>query len=284
MRQQDTKIVGIILVKNEDIFIKQVVLNIINFCDLIFIADNMSSDQTYEIGLELAERFQKIECCRISHPRESHKLIERYAGTRTWIFGVDGDEIYDPVGLHSLRKKLLSGDFDNWWMILANMLHCVKLDFGKMKGQGYIAPPCRSVSKLYNFGLISEWSDCPHERLHNGNLVFRSGYDATLRFPLYEQFSWENSCFRGLHTCFMARSSLETTKKDGRYINARKNPAEIAPFRGPKGFLRFFWYKYKKIPTRAKWKTDWYMKGDLIIKDITFFFANKEAGAREWLS
>ena len=43
------KIIGIILVKNEDIFIKNSIQNIIKFCDKIIILDNYSTDKTHEI-------------------------------------------------------------------------------------------------------------------------------------------------------------------------------------------------------------------------------------------
>ena len=49
----------------------------------------------------------KIELRSITDTRESHFLINGTAGTRTWIFAVDGDEIYDPVGLAKLRQEVL---------------------------------------------------------------------------------------------------------------------------------------------------------------------------------
>ena len=36
-------------------------------------------------------------------------MLERYAGTATWAFGVDGDELYDPAALALLRADLDGG-------------------------------------------------------------------------------------------------------------------------------------------------------------------------------
>lgn len=266
----DTRIIGIVLVRNEDAFIRQVITNIVDFCDRIYVADNESSDQTYEIARQLCAQFKKIDLRRVSHPRESHTLIEKYAGTRTWVFGVDGDEIYDPNGLVRMRNELLSGRFDPWWTVLPNMLNCVNYDLESMRAKGYLAPPSRTGSKLYNFGIISEWSHCQQERLHSGNLVFKPGYDKSLRCPLHEQLSWEDSYFRFLHMCFVQRSSLDRSAKRG--VRIRRNPAEVVPFRGLHGLMRYLSYKVRGIETDPGWKTQWYMKGGLVTKDTSPFF------------
>ncbi|MCI5221393.1 MAG: glycosyltransferase, partial [Candidatus Electrothrix sp. AR4] len=53
-------IIGIVLVKNEDVFIEQILRNIIAFCDEIIVADNLSSDQTASTVQRLQSRFDKI--------------------------------------------------------------------------------------------------------------------------------------------------------------------------------------------------------------------------------
>lgn len=268
MEKTYPKIIAILLIKNEDLFIEQVILNIIDFCDKIYIADNNSTDHTYKIIKNLSIKYSKIECSQISHPKESHTLIEKYAGTNTWIFGVDGDEIYDPVGLSLFKKRILHGEFDQWWLILSNMYHCTQINLKLMQGKGYSAPPGRSVTKLYNFNVISEWSGCQEERLHSGMLIFKDGYSDKLRRNLYKEYSWEESNFRCLHVCFLARSSME---KSNHHHN-RKNPAEIAPFRGMIGTIRYLWYKIKGVETKPHWKTNWYKKGELETINIKPFF------------
>ena len=61
----------------------------------------MSTDGTPAILGELAGALDHIEVTRLSHSAESHRLIEPFAGTATWILAVDGDELYDPERLSS---------------------------------------------------------------------------------------------------------------------------------------------------------------------------------------
>ena len=90
------KIVGIMLVKNEDIFIKDSINNVIHFCDKLIILDNYSTDNTNNIILDIKKKFpKKIKYSRIKKVSQSHKFIETYANKKFWIFQVDGDEIFD---------------------------------------------------------------------------------------------------------------------------------------------------------------------------------------------
>ncbi len=234
------KIIGICLVRSEDIYLKRIINNIIDFCDEIIITDNMSIDNTFKIIEKLASRYPKIVYKRISHPRESHQLIEKYVGTKTWVFGIDGDEIYDPSALLKTKEKLLSGYHDKWWLILGSVLNCISLNIENMKVKGYLAPPCRSMTKLYDFSIISKWTNCSIERLHGGDVEFKSGYNIALRYNLFERLSWEDSWFRCLHVALMKRSSIE--KQNAGY---RKPPSEIVPFLGIKGKYRYLKHKLK---------------------------------------
>ena len=84
------QIVGIVLVRNEDRFVRQSVTNILGFCDRILLVDNGSRDQTPIILKELAASNPvKISFHAIRNPRESHDLLKPYIGTPTWIFAVD---------------------------------------------------------------------------------------------------------------------------------------------------------------------------------------------------
>jgi hypothetical protein len=55
-------------------------------------------------------------------------MIERFAGTATWILSVDGDELYDPVGLQQFRRALEAGAYDDVFRIRPAGLHCYELD------------------------------------------------------------------------------------------------------------------------------------------------------------
>ncbi|MCX6064161.1 MAG: hypothetical protein NT121_00150, partial [Chloroflexi bacterium] len=56
-----SKIVGIVLIKNEDLHVERVIRNIAGFCDRIIIADNQSEDHTFEIVNNLAKEFTNID-------------------------------------------------------------------------------------------------------------------------------------------------------------------------------------------------------------------------------
>ena len=264
------EIVGIVLVKNEDIFIKRVLCNILGFCDRIIVADHCSIDRTPEIVKDFASRYAKIEYHQITSLSTSHDLIKDYAGKNVWIFAADGDEIYDPDGLEAFREELLSGIYDKWWMIFGNVLNCSELDQTRKTAKGYLAPPCRSMTKLYNFSLIESWNESSGERLHGGEVRFKDGYGKSLRLSLHEKVSWEDSLFRCLHMCFLRRSSLQKAI-NGNFI-PRPNPADIMSrtlFQRLKARIESLLGK----PERGKdeWKIEKFTRGELVDKDVSPF-------------
>jgi glycosyltransferase involved in cell wall biosynthesis len=107
------QIIGIVLIKNEDLFIETVLRNILDFCDRIFVADHHSTDLTPEIVRRLAAAEPKIDYRVVNHTSESHELIADFANGQNWVVGVDGDEVYDPEGLRRLRADLLAGRYNN---------------------------------------------------------------------------------------------------------------------------------------------------------------------------
>jgi hypothetical protein len=259
------RIVGIFLVRDEDVFFERAVRSVLDFCDRVLIADNQSRDRTWEIATRLAGLDGRLECHSIHQTGDSHTLVQRYAGTRTWVFGVDGDEIYDPGGLARLRRDLLAGAYDRWWTLFGNVLNCIALDPDRRQARGYLAPPCRSMTKLYNFAAISGWDGPCVERMLGGTPHFRPGFDASLRLNLHEQWSWEDSAFRCLHTCFLRRSSRDPAE------GPRLNPVELQA----RGFLERVGLGFlRRRPSDASesWKHEKYMRGDLVTKDVSAFF------------
>ena len=263
-------IVGIVLVKNEDLYIEQVLLNIRLFCDEILIADHCSSDATPDIVSRLGERFDNITYHQIRKPGESHELVSGYADSKTWISAVDGDELYDPAGLSTLREKILNGEFDNWWMLLGNVLHCVEYRRKGGYAQGYLTPPCRSMTKLYNFSKINHWKGpCP-ERLHGGDISFKDDYSMENRLLLYETMDWETSFFRCLHFCFMARSSKDSDRNGQAFI--RKNISDINSESIYRKFLNIFPFQSSR-DKESYYKREMYMRGPLVKKATEAFFS-----------
>ena len=95
--------------------------------------------------------YDHLDVRRARHAGDSHTLVEPYAGTDTWVFGVDGDELYDPARLAGFREELLGGAYDDVFKVASNVLNCVELDREARTASGYLSPPSRSITKLYNF-------------------------------------------------------------------------------------------------------------------------------------
>ena len=121
--------------------------------------------------------------------------------------GVDGDEVYDPTGLKRFRKCLLEGHFDDQWALFGNVVNCVELDSKRKKAIGYLSPPSRSMTKLFNFSALESWHG-PCERLHGGEKQFRVGFGESQRFSVNEHNMWHESPFRCLHLLFKVTRSL----------------------------------------------------------------------------
>lgn len=267
----DFKIIGIILVKNEDVFIERAIRNVLDFCDKIIITDHNSEDHTFEICKRLAAEFSKIELYRIDHAADSVKFIAPYYNTNTWIFAVDGDEIYDPEGLKIMRKKILGGVFLESWCIFGSVLNVAELNLKVATARGYLAPPSRPITKLYNFSIIEDWQDCTTERLHGGTIIFKPEFHSGLRRYLHEELTWEETYFRCLHVAFLTRSSRDMV----RFVATRLNPDELHQIASMPGlFQRFLASLRLRLGQffRRDWKNRKYRRGVLVTKDIRQFF------------
>lgn len=202
------KLVGIMLVRNEDVFVERAIRNALPACDTFIVANHRSKDRTAEVLDGLQKEFSdRLQVHEIERSDDSHELIRHYAGSETWVLGVDGDEIYDPAGLLRLRQKLFAREYIDSWTIFGGVLNVRQLD--GHSASGYFSPPCRSMTKLYNFNAIEDWTGPCMERLHGGLVRFRPGYHAQLRLDLHLSRPWEELDFRCLHVCFLRRSSLE---------------------------------------------------------------------------
>jgi glycosyltransferase involved in cell wall biosynthesis len=263
-----TQIVGIVLIKNEDLHIERVIRNIVNFCDAIIVTDHQSEDSTFEIVEKLAREFPHISVRKIDHPSESHQEIQHFAGMPTWIFVVDGDEIYDPAGLAVMREYLLAGRFDGDWNIFCSTLNCVGVDYEEKTARGYLAPPSRAGARLFNFSLIESWTDCP-ERVHGGNIKFKPGFHSGLRHCLHNEQPWEKAYFRCVHLAFVRRSSSQKPI-DGK---RRLNPGEIEERKKTKNWRHFLCHIKILIKhwIGIDWKNQKYRRGELVEKDISAF-------------
>ena len=267
------QVVGISLVRNEDRFVRRALLNVASFCDRIFVADHMSIDRTPEILRALALELDHLEVKRIAHSAESHSMIERFAGTDTWVLAMDGDELYDPEGLMQLRRELEGGAHQDVFRVRPAGLHCEELDEESAIASGYLSPPSRPLVGLLNFAAIESWTDVRSERLHGGEIRFRRGFDADSWRHLGMERGWDDGPFRDLHVCFLRRSSVdpETVPAEG-----RPNLAETRAFR--RNLLgsveRFARVLSRGRPTgdeTARWKAEKYRRGARVTIDASSF-------------
>ena len=260
------QIVGIMLVKNEDLFLRQAAGNVMEFCDRILIADHQSTDGTFEIAQELALSSPKIEAHRIRDPRESNDMLQPLVSTPTWVLGVDGDELYDVAGLAKTRAALAAGQWREWWVVFGNVLNCSELDPERRIARGWLAPPCRSMTKLYNFAAVQRLDPDSTQRLMGRHDVFVPGYSAGLRHEIYKTTAWDDAEFRCLHTCFLPRSSRQPEGQA-----ARENITELRKH-SPLAFLRRIVARLAGRGAESQWKYEKYRRGDLVTVDASPFF------------
>ncbi len=255
-------IVGIMLVRNEDIFLRRAALNILDFCDRVIIADHQSQDGTPEVCEDLARTSPKFEVHRIREPRESHEMLVPLANTNTWVFGVDGDEIYDPAGLASVRARIHAGEWRKWWVVFGNVLNCDKLDETSRTASGWLAPPCRSMTKLYNFAAVESLDPATKHRLHGRHDVFNPGWHPVeARNELYKTTPWEFAELRCLHTCWMPRSSMDAAP-------SRRNVTESL---GIRNRLRALAARLLGRTAASDYKQEKYRRGEYATVDATPF-------------
>ena len=265
------EIVGISLVRNEDLFVRQAILNVAGFCDRILVADHLSTDRTPDILRELSEELDHLDVVRISHSAASHSLIEGLAGTETWVLSVDGDELYDPVRLRRFRQDLEGGAHDDVFRVRPAAMHCDRLD-PEAGASGYLSPPSRPLVGILNFAAIDSWSDVRSERMHGGDIRFRKGFGIDSWRHLGMDDGWDTSPFRALHVCFLERSSIDPP---ARSPSGRPNLAETGAYRrGLVGSVERAARRLVRrgaVPELAGWKAEKYRRGDHVTVEAADF-------------
>jgi glycosyltransferase involved in cell wall biosynthesis len=262
------QIVGVMLVHNEDVFVERALRNAVGFCDIFHVADHMSTDGTWEIVQAVAADLGHVDCVRVRSTGDSHALVEGYAGSDTWVFGVDGDELYDPAGLARFRHDLLGGAHRRHFSLKGNVLHVTELDAGEGRASGYLAPPSRSVTKLFNFAAIDSWTRCYRQYMHDGEIAFRPGYARESIGVLSDGVGWEESSLRCLHTCFLRRSSSEPADASG---HARPSPIDLGGKRRTR--LTSILDRVRRRNDTSAWKEEKYRQGEPVTKDVAPFLS-----------
>jgi hypothetical protein len=267
----ERRIVGIVLARDEEIWVERAVRSVADFCDELIVCDHRSQDRTPEILKALAAEYGHLSYVRIAQAKASHDLIKPYAGTNTWLLSADADEIYDAARLAAFRLRLLAGEFDEWWGIRLSMLHCASLDFGSRTAIGWPAPPARSGTKLFNFAAISSWDGAAHSRLHGGTPQFREGRTPSVHH-VGEHHAWDEVPFRCLHVCFLRRSSREPEREVARQSFGDRRSGPLS---------RRVWYAARRKagrPPASWWKLEKYARGELVAVPIDPFFPDGGRG------
>jgi len=258
-----TQIIGSVLVRNEDVFVERSIRNVAEFCDRIHAVDHMSNDNTWALLQALARELDHLDIHRSRNSGAAHRLLAPYAGTDTWVLGVDGDELYDPAALRDARVDLLAGAHADVFRVKAHVLNCDELALGR--ASGWLAPPSRPVTKLFNFGAVESWAESP-DPLQAGNVVFKAGQHWESRRDLADETTWDTDPLRLLHVCFLRRSSADEGA-------ARPNLDESGEYdRGPLGTLKRIVRRPRRGADGANWKHEWYARGDRVTIDATAFF------------
>jgi hypothetical protein len=261
-------------VRNEDAFVEQAIRNVGDFCDRIHVVDHVSDDDTWEIVRSLAQELDHVDARRSHNSADAQRLLEPYAGTETWVIGVDGDELYDPNGLARIRADLLAGAHGDVFRLKAHVLNCDELEDGT--ASGWLAPPSRSVTKFFNFDAVTSWTNSP-DPLQGGDVAFRAGYGWESRRDLTDETTWETDPLRCLHVCFLRRSSRDAEAR------TRMNLDESREFdRGAVGTLKRLVRRPQPAPhIRAleregkDWKREWYARGERVTVDASPFLSTR---------
>ena len=206
-RSGEAGLVGISLVRNEDIFLEQAIPECAGFLRPAFTGSITSlTDGTWEVLRTLARDYDHLDVRRVHHAGDSHKLVEQYAGTDTWVFGVDGDELYDPVRLSGLRTIPRRG----LRRCLQDRLQHAQLRRDRSgSADGFrlslaaFAPGEEAVQLRRNRVVGRRRSGATH----GGTIVYRPGYDERSVDNIGDRLSWDETPLRCLHATFMRRSS-----------------------------------------------------------------------------
>jgi len=207
------KIIGLMMIKNEDRFVATALEKALPFVDHMIVLDTGSCDETiYKITPLLASARCSSEVHIGVDLIDTHDFVQPYIGKPIWLFGVDGDEIYDTVGLMRIRKRLLAGVYEAVHQIRGWYVHVesdnVSQESDRRTVQGYFGPPAPSHTKLYNCANILKW---PNDHTA-GVFDCDTRETAKAAVSFVESKTWSESQLRCIHMKRLIRSSLQNSQ------------------------------------------------------------------------
>src|SRR4029077_4338404 len=110
------------------------------------------------------------------------------------------------------------------------------------------------------------------ERLHEGEPVFRDGWNWESVLSLGDEHEWDENPFRCLHVCFLPRSSRD--RAGGEHV--RLNIAEANTYRRDLAGRAARALGRGYSPRGTSWKQEKYRRGPLVARDASPFLAPKQ--------
>jgi glycosyltransferase involved in cell wall biosynthesis len=197
------KVVVVSMVKDEERYIGAAMYAVRDFADHVVVIDTGSTDATVDRAEAALAGSVTYEIHSEPILTRTHRFVEGYVGTDTWVFGVDGDEVFDKSGLETVKEEL--AEFDYCWQVKGVYLHATQVDRDSGTVTGYMGPPSWNPTKLYNFRQIKAWpSDGERTLFHCKTL--ETGEHA-MRDTAYV-VPWVHSPLRCLHMRHMQGNRL----------------------------------------------------------------------------
>lgn len=261
------KLIAVCLVKNEELYIRRVIENVVSHCDEVLVFDNMSDDETAVVVKGLMKAYSNITYQQVHDTSEAQDHIQSYIGEKVWMLVLDGDEIFDPKGISRVARSVKEGKFDDYAWIRSLFFHVDSLDMDLGRASGWMGPPSADSVKLHNLSLIKKWpkdnrtliqaktrvfkfpltflSHVPHPYRSIFSFFGFSKWQNKLKskytYRFANHYKWENSPLRCLHLRFIDRSSKDKgITKDkfrsspsmvhGAYSSKQKDRYKVGPY------------------------------------------------------
>jgi len=110
--KSDLRIIGVLMAKNEETFIPELLDQMKVFCDETLVLDGGSTDQTVSIALKKGARCRLEDKADGFHEGRARRYLHYWAAEYKpdWIFAPDADDIFIPDDLPKIREIVKLAD------------------------------------------------------------------------------------------------------------------------------------------------------------------------------